>query len=256
MIGLCGVVCLLCGRGKPPSVVLISLGKSLSVMLWPLACRKGQQCFCWEFQGQTEALSVGVDFSVGEKGIEEWPVKAGMGLRALCALKGLPRSHCRHGAGNILGAHWRDELCWLLWGRPCSAFFLLCKEELLSTHAHSCALEHCHGHMHLCTTCSPPCPAWLARTRLLPTECPHSCFWWADFSFIPLLQAKSQSTADLGLAKLISLPNLTAFSLGRKGSLAAMQMSPELPQGRRVHEASMDAVQDGTLPGMLHSNAP
>lgn len=90
MIGLCGVVCLLCGRGKPPSVVLISLGKSLSVMLWPLACRKGQQCFCWEFQGQTEALSVGVDFSVGEKGIEEWPVKAGMGLRALCALKGLP----------------------------------------------------------------------------------------------------------------------------------------------------------------------
>lgn len=70
VIGLSGVVCLLCGRGKPPSVVLISMGKSLCVALWPLACREGQQCFCREFQGQTEALCGEVDFSVGKKGLK------------------------------------------------------------------------------------------------------------------------------------------------------------------------------------------
>lgn len=70
VIGLSGVVCLLCGRGKPPSVVLISMGESLCLALWPLACREGQQRFCREFQGQTEALCGEEDFSVGKKGLK------------------------------------------------------------------------------------------------------------------------------------------------------------------------------------------
>lgn len=50
MIGLSGVVCLLCGPGKPPRVVLISMGEislrgALAPCLW-----KGQQCFCSAFR--------------------------------------------------------------------------------------------------------------------------------------------------------------------------------------------------------------
>lgn len=42
------------------------------MVLWPLACRKGQQRFCTgEFRGQTEALCVKADFSMGRKGTEE-----------------------------------------------------------------------------------------------------------------------------------------------------------------------------------------
>lgn len=77
----------------------------------------------------------------GEKGIEEWPVKAGRELRLLCALAGLAISHW----GMVLGTYWEhigEMSCagWLLWDRPCSAFFLLCKGELPSMHAHPCAV--------------------------------------------------------------------------------------------------------------------
>lgn len=138
------------------------------------------------------------------KGIEEWPVKAVRGLRLLCALAGVPRLHWGHGAGNILGAHWRDELCWLaaLGQRGCSAFFLLCKRELPSIPARPSALVHRPAHMHPCTTCSPPCPAWHNRTHLSPTQCPHPGFLWGDFSLKLLLQPRSRSTAGLGLANL------------------------------------------------------
>lgn len=132
-------------------------------------------------------------------------MKAGRGLRPLCALAGVPRWHWGHGAGNILGAHWRDELCWLLWDRPRTAFFLVCK-------------KNCYPCMHtpvpLCTAMltftSSPCAAPHVQPGMPgPTSYQHSalisCFLWGDFSLTPLLQPKVlrfrwKSTADLGLA--------------------------------------------------------